>query len=112
MKITAGLALCFVVCVQPAIAENRANAQLLSLAPEARATILGDAVGAGCAGKTTFYMGVAESGLAKDKGFWSIRCQDDRAFVVEVNPDGTSSILECAVLKRAGGGECFKKLSD
>ena len=112
MKITAGLALCFVVCVEPAIAENGANAYLLSLAPEARATILGQAVGEGCVGKTTFYMGMANSGFAKDKGFWSIRCQDGRAFVVEANPDGTSSVLECAVLKRVGGGECFKKLAD
>ena len=112
MKIAAGFALCFVVCVQPAIAENSANAYLLSLAPEARATILGQAVGEGCVGKTTFYMGMAKSGFAKDKGFWSIRCQNGGAFVVEANPDGTTSVLECAVLKRVGGGECFKKLAD
>jgi len=36
MKIAAWLALCIVVCVKPAMAENAANAQLLSLAPEAR----------------------------------------------------------------------------
>jgi hypothetical protein len=112
MKIAARLALCIVVCVQPAMAENAANAHLLSLAPEARATILGKTVGEGCVGKTAFYMGMAESGLAKDKGFWSIRCQDNRAFVVEVNPDGTTIVLECAVLKRVGGGECFKRLAD
>jgi hypothetical protein len=55
---------------------------------------------------------MAESGLAKDKGFWSIRCQDNRAFVVEVNLDGTTIVLECAVLKRVGSGECFKRLAD
>ena len=112
MKIAALLGLCIVVCAQAAMAENAANTHLLSLAPEARATILGQTVGEGCVGKTAFYMGMAESGFAKDKGFWSIRCQDHREFVVEVNPDGTSSILECAVLKRVGGGECFKRLSD
>ena len=112
MKIAAPLAFCIVVCVQPAMAENAANTHLLSSAPEARATILGEAVGGGCVAKTPFYMGMAGSGFAKDKGFWSIRCQDHREFVVEVNPDGTSSILECAVLKRVGGGECFKRLSD
>ena len=36
MKIAAWLALCIVVCVKPAMAENAANAHLLSLAPEAR----------------------------------------------------------------------------
>ena len=113
MKIAALLGLCIVVvCVQAALAENAANTHLLSLAPEVRATILGQTVGEGCVGKTAFYMGMAESGFAKDKGFWSIRCQDNRAFVVEVNPDGASNILECAVLKRVGGGECFKKLAD
>jgi hypothetical protein len=112
MKIAALLGLCIVAYVQPAMAENAANAHLLSLAPEVRATILGETVGEGCVGKTAFYMGMAESGFAKDKGFWSIRCQDNRAFVVEVNPDGTSSILECAVLMRVGGGECFKRLAD
>ena len=112
MKITARLALCFVGCVQPAIAENDTNARLLSLAPEARATTLGQAVGEGCVGKTTFYMGMGKSGSAKDKVFWSIRCQDGRAFVLVVDPDGTGRSMPCTALKRVGGGECFKVLTD
>jgi hypothetical protein len=110
MKIAARLALCVVVCVQPALAENAANAHLLSLAPEARATILGKTVGEGCVVKTAFYMGIAESGFAKDKVFWSIRCQDNRAFVVEVNPRnyqylgmrGSKARWRRGVLQKAG----------
>ena len=104
-------AACVVHCRLRPASNGRKRCEL-SLSPEARATILGKTVGEGCVGKTAFYMGMAESGFAKDKGFWSIRCQDNRAFVVEVNPDGTTIVLECAVLKRVGGGECFKRLAD
>jgi hypothetical protein len=55
MKVAARPALCIIVCVQPAMAENAANTHPLSLAPEARATILGKTVGEGCVGKTAFY---------------------------------------------------------
>lgn len=56
-------------------------------------------------------MGIGASGVAKDKGFWSVRCGDGRIYAVEANPDGTSSVLECAALKALKAGECFKKLT-
>src|SRR6266700_4014639 len=96
-RVTTILAVLFAVVI--ARAENGANAYLLSLTPDARAAMLGKVVGGGCVGKTTFYMGVGTSGSAMDKAFWSIRCQDGRAYAVQANPDGTSSVLECAALK-------------
>lgn len=96
----------------PALAQNGANAYLLSLTSGARAQMLGRVIGDRCSGKDTFYMGIGTSGFAKNKAFWSVRCQDGRAYVVEAHPDGTSSVLECAALKALHAGECFKKFSD
>lgn len=93
-------------------AENGANDYLLSVKPDAQAATLSRAVGEKCVGQTAFYMGIGKSGLSQGKGFWSIRCTDGRSFMVQVNPDGTSSVLECAVLKRMNAGSCFKALSD
>ena len=113
LKIASGFALCFVASIQPAIAQNGANAYLLSLAPAGRAAMLGKVVGEGCVGKTTFYMGIGKKpGLGMNKGFWSVRCEDGRPFIVQVNPDGNGSVMECALLKSMGAGECFKKLPE
>jgi hypothetical protein len=80
--------------------------------PKIQAATLAKAVGENCLGKTAFYMGIGKSGLSEDKGFWSVRCADGRSFSVQVNPDGTSLVLECAVLKASNAGTCFKKLSN
>jgi hypothetical protein len=72
--------------------------------------MLGKVVGDTCSGKDTFYMGIGASGFAKNKAFWSVRCQDGRAYAVEVHSDGSSTVLECAALKALHAGECFKKL--
>jgi hypothetical protein len=101
----------FVAVAFSASAQNGANAYLLSLAPDARALILGKVVGQDCVGKETFYMGIGTSGFAKDKAFWSVRCSNGRPYAVQANPDGTSSVLECSALKALHAGECFKKLS-
>lgn len=110
-KTTFTLAMCILALTFPALAKNGANDYLLSLAPSARAQMLGKVVGGRCAGKDTFYMGIGTSGFSMNKAFWSVRCQDGRAYVVEANPDGTSKVLECATLKALHAGGCFKKLS-
>lgn len=63
-------------------------------------------------GADRIYMGIGKSGFSQGKGFWSIRCTDGRPFMVRVNSDGTSSVLECAVLKRLNAGTCFKSLAE
>ena len=79
---------------------NGANDYLLALSEDARVKILGGVIlGNKCSAKSTFYMGIGASGLAKDKGFWSVQCRDGRAFAVEANPDGTSVVLEMPASK-------------
>ena len=95
-----------------ASAANGANDFLLAAKPNVQAATLAKAVGANCQGQTAFYMGIGKSGISQGKGFWSVRCSDGRPFLVQVNSDGTSSVLECAVLKRLNAGTCFKALSD
>jgi hypothetical protein len=95
-----------------ALATNGANDYLLSAKPNVQAATLAKAVGGNCQGQTAFYMGVGKSGISQGKGFWSVRCTDGRPFMVQVNPDGTSSVLECSVLKRLNAGTCFKAFAD
>lgn len=99
----------FLVVATAAHAENRSNDYLLSISPAEQAKMLGRVVGSHCAGHTAFYMGISETGFSQDKAFWSLRCVDRREFAVQVNPDGTSKVLECAVLKTMKAGTCFKK---
>jgi hypothetical protein len=95
-----------------ALAANGANDYLLSATPHVRAETLAKAVGGKCQGQTAFYMGTGKSGIGQGKGFWSVRCTDGRPFLVQVNSDGTSSVLECAALKPLNAGTCFKALAD
>lgn len=95
-----------------AYAANGANDYLLSVTPKIQAATLAKAGGAGCRGQKAFYMGIGKSGLSEDKGFWSVRCADGRSFSVQVNPDGTSLVLECVALRALNAGTCFKKLSN
>jgi len=90
---------------------NGANAYLLSVEPRVQADTLAKAVGDHCRGRTPFYMGFGGGGGGPggQDGFWSLRCADGRSFVVQVHPDGTSTVLECQVLKALHAGDCFKK---
>jgi hypothetical protein len=103
------LTLMFLAFATAAHAENRANDYLLSITPPEQAKMLGKVVGTHCLGQTVLYMGIGETGFGKDKAFWSVRCADRREFAVQVNPDGTSSVLDCATLKAMNAGTCFKK---
>lgn len=100
------------ITVSAASAANRANDYLLSVDPPTQATTLAGSVGENCKGKTAFYMGIGKSGFSKDKAFWSLRCADGREFMVQVNPDGTSNVMECAILKAVNAGTCFEKFKN
>lgn len=88
---------------------NGVNDRLLALSARDQAAMLGKAIGERCVGKAAFYMGIGKEGFAKDKAFWSLRCADRRAFSVEVDPDGATSVLECDVLEALNAGQCFRK---
>lgn len=97
----------------PAWAYNGANAYLLSVSPQEQAAQLAKSVGEGCVGKRAFDMGMATTGSAKDKGFWSVQCTNGKKYVVEVDPDGDGKVMPCSVYEMIGksqGMRCFKKL--
>jgi hypothetical protein len=104
--------------------KNPANDWLLAQSNAGRADMLGKVVGDKCKGKTAFYQGTIKSNShasvdprpklptlpgTENDTFWSIMCYDGRSFEVEVHPDGSGQVLECAVLKTTHAGECFKK---
>ncbi len=103
---------CSVAVARPTMAENSTNARLLGLMPVEQAAVLARIVGGGCLGKEVFYMGAGTSGFAEDKAFWSLRCLDGRQFAIETRPDGSTVVVDCAVLKTFNAGQCFEKLSD
>ncbi len=103
---------CCVAVARSTMAENSINARLLGLTAVEQAAILAGIVGGGCLGKAVFYMGGGTSGFAKDKAFWSLRCLDGREFAIEARPDGSTIVVDCAVLKTFNDGQCFEKLSN
>ena len=50
-------------------------------------------------------------GFAGEDAIWNITCTDGRSWGVTVKGDteGSTRILDCAVLSAVGGGECFTK---
>ena len=92
-------------------ATNGANDYLQKLSPSARAAMLGRVVGESCSGRTAFYMGTIASGFGAGEAMWSVRCADDRAFAVQVMPDGSNQVLECNVLKALHAGSCFQRFN-
>ena len=94
--------------------QNVANDRLLALPKSQQVVMLGKIVPEGCKGVSAFYQGIGKSGIENGKAFWSLRCSNGRTYEVEIEPDatGSTSILECSVLKAVKGGECFKKFPD
>lgn len=54
----------------------------------------------------TFFQGAAVNGDA----FWNVACSNGKAFSIQVNGDseGSTKIMDCAMLKLVNAGECFK----
>jgi hypothetical protein len=88
-----------------------------------RAVVRAGPDGESCAGQTGFYQGNKDTkpptpgkkrakAIKGDEGsaFWSVRCTNGKAYQVMVRPDGSGSVLDCAVLALLGTGqECFRK---
>lgn len=90
--------------------ENRAVDYLLTISPEARAAMLGKIAGSGCRGTTAFNMGTGTKGSVKNIGSWSVKCTNGKSYNIGINPDGSSKVLNCSVLKTIAHIDCFKKL--
>ena len=90
---------------------NPVNDRLLAMNPQQQAETLSKMLEnsvKGCAGTSAFPMGVTPSGQAKGYAYWSLRCKDGRAFVLQINPAAAVAATDCANLKGTGK-ECFKK---
>lgn len=90
----------------------------MTLSAQGQADMLAKVVGEGCIGKIAFYMGSADDphpkGVAaisgsEDDSFWSLKCSNQKSYVITVSPGGEGKILECSVLEAMHAGHCFKK---
>ena len=89
---------------------NPANDKLLKLTPAKRVAALAGAVGHWCIGTEAFLMGVVENGPGEGNAYWSLRCADGSAWVVQLNPLAEFTAITCDEYKAAGAGkECFQK---
>jgi hypothetical protein len=98
--------------------QNGANDYLMTLSAQGQADMLAKVVGQGCIGKIAFYMGSADDphpkGVAPISGsehdsFWSLKCSNQKSYVITVSPGGEGKVLECSVLEATHAGHCFKK---
>lgn len=89
---------------------NSRNDRLLAL-PEAQVALaLGNSFRRGCIGVEAFPMGVTTIGRAKGYAYWSVRCKNGKAYVVQIpaNPKIAPLVADCKALAGTGH-ECFKK---
>lgn len=94
----------------PAAAENAFNAKLLKEPPTDQAADLAKAVGHWCIGTQPFAMGETRTGRAAGYAYWSLRCADGSAWVVQIAPTGESTAMDCAHFNAAAAPKaCFKR---
>ena len=94
---------------QTPLGENKFNADLLKLAPDARAAKLAQYLGDFCIGTKPFAMGVTKEGPAKGYAYWSLECAGGKSYAIQIAPDGKGAAIECSELKSQGEGrECYK----
>jgi hypothetical protein len=88
---------------------NPYNDELLRMTPEARAAKLASFLGAACIGTNPFLMGVTKEGRAKGYAYWSVQCAGDKAYMIQLTPEGHGAAVDCQTLKEGGEGrECYK----
>jgi hypothetical protein len=88
---------------------NEANDRLLALPKSEQASMLGKVAGEGCVGNRAFYMGISKVRTAS----WSVGCTDGNSYAVQIDADsvGTTTILECSILKAVAKVNCFEKFA-
>ena len=89
---------------------NPASDKLEKLPPAERAGVLARAVGHWCIGTETFLMGVVTQGQGQGNAYWSLRCADGSAWVMQIDRLAGITAIDCDTFKANGAGkECFKK---
>ena len=88
---------------------NEANDRLLALPKSEQALMLAKVTGEDCVGNRAFYMGISKERSA----FWSVGCTNGNSYEVQIDADsvGSTTILECSVLKAVAKVDCFKKFA-
>lgn len=97
---------------QETTSSNPAHEVLLQADPRLRARALAAIVsssGDACIGKTTFFMGLDPNDR---RAYWSVTCSNRRSFevAIEANAKGSTSVVDCAVMKKAANISCFQRL--
>jgi hypothetical protein len=109
MKLKILLLVSSLICISVASA-NPANTKLQSMSESERQKTMTQFMrssGENCTVTRTFNQGSTKTGDA----IWNVQCQNGKAFVILLKNDakGSTSIMDCAVLKKINAGECFKK---
>ncbi|MGC1602305.1 MAG: hypothetical protein WA757_18850 [Candidatus Acidiferrales bacterium] len=88
---------------------NEANDRMLALPKGEQASMLGKVTGEDCVGNRAFYLGISKERNA----FWSVGCMNGNSYEVEIDADsvGSTTILECSMLKAVAHVDCFKKFT-
>jgi hypothetical protein len=89
-------------------ASNPIHAKLVALPEKERNAMLTYAVqDERCRVTRSFFQGLDKSGDAH----WNVACDDGRTFAIRIKNDaqGSTTVLECRVIKAMGGTDCFKK---
>ena len=96
--------------IVPLANANPANKQLQAMSESERQKALTQFMrqsGENCAVNKTFYQGATKT---RDV-FWNVQCTNGKAYSILLKNDsqGSTKIMDCAVLKKINAGECFKK---
>ncbi|MGA2716010.1 MAG: hypothetical protein ABSG41_23160 [Bryobacteraceae bacterium] len=88
---------------------NPAHDRLAALGTSAQASLLGQIAGEGCSGDSAFYMGMDK----ETRAYWSVRCTNGRSYQVQIQPNatGSTSVMDCDVLKTVANVSCFTRFN-
>src|SRR4051812_2568903 len=86
---------------------NEGQDLMMKLSPEKQAYALAHFVrsaGDSCpSGTRAFYQGMVKSGYGKGMAHWNVACSNGKSYVVSLDPDGSTKVLDCGVLKAVAG---------
>lgn len=113
MKFTIlALILFLIIPMTSAACPNKHHETFMEMSESKRMLTLGVYLtisGKDCTGTKTFHMGSDTDGTS----YWSVGCKEGTAYMIQIANDseGTSTILDCAILKMGGGPPCFEKVT-